>query len=74
MDEGASGTQATKEPTLKSCLSKEPALNLRVLEKAAIEVAWARVNYNVTRACKMLGIGRTTLYRKLKLYGIKEAA
>ena len=63
LDEGA---QAAKDLTLKSYLSKEPVLDLRGLEKMAIEVAWARAHYNVTKTCKLLGIGRTTLYRKLK--------
>lgn len=40
------------------------------LESAAIRAAITRTDGNLSEACRMLGIGRTTLYRKLERYGI----
>lgn len=40
------------------------------LEKAGIEAALFKMRMNVTKAARVLGIGRTTLYRKIKLYAI----
>ena len=41
------------------------------LERAAIERELERCNGNVTAVGKKLGIGRTTLYRRLKQYGLR---
>jgi DNA-binding NtrC family response regulator len=49
----------------------DAAITLDELERAAIEAALRRTRGNVTRAMKQLGIGRTTLYRKLKRYGLR---
>jgi PAS domain S-box-containing protein len=48
----------------------EPTYHLSDLEKGAISEALKSMKGNVSRAAKMLGIGRTTLYRKIKAYGI----
>ena len=45
-------------------------LNIELLEKNAIETAIALAEGNLTRASEELGIGRTTLYRKMRRYGI----
>lgn len=45
-------------------------IKLRDLESAAIEAAIIRTGGNVMQARRELGIGRTTLYRKLKKYGL----
>ena len=45
-------------------------LNIELLEKNAIETAIAVAKGNLTRASEELGIGRTTLYRKMRRYGI----
>jgi DNA-binding NtrC family response regulator len=42
---------------------------LAVLEKQAIQNALKAVNDDKIKAARMLGIGKTTLYRKLKEYG-----
>lgn len=47
------------------------AMTLDELERHAIEAALKRTCGNVTQAMKQLGIGRTTLYRKLKRYGLR---
>jgi two-component system, NtrC family, response regulator HydG len=46
------------------------SLNLADVEKDVIRVALVRYNGNLTRAAEELGIGRTTLYRKMEEYGL----
>lgn len=48
-----------------------PPMTLEELERWAIEVAMDRTGGNVTAVTRELGIGRTTLYRKLKQYGLR---
>jgi len=45
-------------------------LNLEEVEKNAIRDAILKHNGNLSRAAKELGLGRTTLYRKLSKYGL----
>lgn len=45
-------------------------LNLEEVEKNAIRDAIMKHNGNLSRAAKELGLGRTTLYRKLSKYGL----
>ena len=45
--------------------------SLATLERQAIETALARARGNRSLVAQQLGIGRTTLYRKLKEYGLK---
>ncbi len=47
--------------------------SLAEMEKNAILDAIRRLNGDKLQAAKLLGIGKTTLYRKLKEYGIGEA-
>lgn len=47
---------------------------LHVLERRAILNAIEHTQGDRTRAAELLGIGRTTLYRKLKEYRATEAA
>jgi DNA-binding NtrC family response regulator len=49
-------------------LARAP-MKMRDIERAAIEATLQRTGDNVTQAMRDLGIGRTTLYRKLKKYG-----
>ena len=42
---------------------------LAVLEKQAIQNALKLLNDDKLKAARVLGIGKTTLYRKLKEYG-----
>jgi sigma-54 dependent transcriptional regulator, acetoin dehydrogenase operon transcriptional activator AcoR len=48
----------------------EGIVPLQTLEKYAIEDALIRFHHNVTRVAQALGIGRNTLYSKMKKYGI----
>jgi len=44
-------------------------LNLEDIEKNAIEKALKKHSFNVSAAAKELGLGRTTMYRKMTKYG-----
>jgi len=74
LDQNAPKNDATprKEDELDPVrvLVKRP-MKLSELERYAIEAALQRTGGNVTRAMRQLGIGRTTLYRKLKKYGLR---
>jgi len=48
----------------------EEILNLEDMEKITIENAIARYRGNISKAARELGLGRTTLYRKINKYGI----
>lgn len=50
--------------------SEHKSLNLADVEKDTIDQAVRKCNGNLTRAAEELGIGRTTLYRKMEEYGI----
>lgn len=47
------------------------AARLADVERVAIEAMMKRVNGNISLAARQLGIGRSTLYRKLRSYGYK---
>lgn len=47
------------------------SINLDEVEKATIEKAIAKNKGNISKAAKELGLGRTTIYRKMDKYGIK---
>ncbi|HSA94324.1 MAG TPA: sigma-54 dependent transcriptional regulator [Terriglobales bacterium] len=47
-------------------------VSLQELEKRAILEALQRLNGDKLLAARLLGIGKTTLYRKLKEYGVQE--
>jgi two-component system, NtrC family, response regulator HydG len=47
-------------------------LNLSDVEKDIIRLALKKCNGNLTHAAETLGIGRTTLYRKMEEYGISQ--
>jgi DNA-binding NtrC family response regulator len=46
------------------------SLNLNEVEKEIIRKALLQCNNNLTRTAEELGIGRTTLYRKMEEYGL----
>src|SRR6266851_3829676 len=49
---------------------KESIIPIAAMEKRAILKAMQQTNGNKAMAIKLLGIGKTTLYRKLKEYGL----
>jgi hypothetical protein len=65
---GFSGGNVVPFPSQNSKVSK-----MNDLEAQAIEQAILAYRGNLTEAAKALGIGRATLYRKVKLYNIDPA-
>lgn len=47
-------------------------LNISKLEQQAIEQAIKQYDGNLTKVAKALGLGRTTLYRKMEKYGLSD--
>lgn len=60
----------------RSPAQHRPAITLReeieALEKRIITEALSRNNYTLSLVCQELGLGRTTLWRKLRSYNIRE--
>ena len=52
--------------------SKLSTLDLKQLERLAIEQALEEAEGNLSQVVRLLGIGRTTLYRKLKAHKFRE--
>jgi PAS domain S-box-containing protein len=73
------GTTITIEDLPEYLKQKQPVadsstisdLNLRQLEEQAISEALSKFDYNISKVANALGIGRNTLYRKMKEYDIK---
>lgn len=58
----------------KDSASEPPEIrSLAEVEKEAIKVALNRTEMNISRAAKALGITRVTLYKKMKIYGLKKS-
>jgi len=73
----AEGKYVTPEDmSLESVESRPPSLNLREVRKEAegqaIRRALVHASGNISRAAKLLGITRPTLYDMLEKYGIKS--
>ena len=58
-------------PRTDSGVARPPSLNLAQSERQVIEAALERYD-NLTEVARSLGIGRTTLWRKLRLYDIRR--
>ncbi|MGE0434522.1 MAG: sigma-54-dependent transcriptional regulator [Planctomycetota bacterium] len=63
-------TTATRRMRLLLPGENEPVVPLAELERRAIAHALRRTDGNVPEAGRLLGIGRSTLYRKVKEYGL----
>jgi sigma-54 dependent transcriptional regulator, acetoin dehydrogenase operon transcriptional activator AcoR len=50
----------------------QPLCSLDTVEKKTIEVAVKQSEGNMTQAAKILGIAKSTLYQKMKKYGLKK--
>lgn len=68
----AAGNQGSSNNLVS--LSGERVQKMEQLEAKAIEEAIQQYKGNLTEAAKALGIGRATLYRKVKLYHIDPTA
>jgi Nif-specific regulatory protein len=62
----------TASPTEESSAPISVAMSLDELEQAAIQKALKRHGGNLSDVARQLGIGRSTLYRKLEQYGLRE--
>ena len=68
---GQQGAKILPFPGSKSADSgASPVQTINQMESEAIKEAIFKFNGNLTEAAKALGIGRATLYRKVKLYDI----
>jgi len=63
--EASLGNHATQSQN-----KQEAEYNLEEVEKKAIQQAIYKHNGNISKAAKELGLGRTTLYRKMDKYGL----
>ena len=55
-------------------VSDEPIVNLKSLKEIEIEAinkTLKHTGYNMTKASKILGVSRMTLYRKVESYGLE---
>ena len=67
----AAGSETARLPLLHAP-PRQPGLFLATVEKETILKALAATNGDRAKAAHLLGIGRTTLYRKLKEYKIEN--
>jgi transcriptional regulator with PAS, ATPase and Fis domain len=58
--------------TLPDTTSKDEALHLDTMERKAIILAIRKYQGNLSKVAKELGVGRTTLYRKMAKYGLEK--
>ena len=58
------------QPTIQASQGAMPIVSIADMEKRAILETIRQVNGDKLMAARLLGIGKTTLYRKLKEYGI----
>jgi transcriptional regulator with PAS, ATPase and Fis domain len=63
--------QAIAPKQAKILPTKNEVISMDQLEKEAIQKALARAKYNVPKAASMLGVSKSTMYRKLKKYNIE---
>jgi two-component system, NtrC family, response regulator HydG len=56
----------------KPILEKKDDLNLDEMERRAIQFALQKYKGNMSKVAKELGLGRTTLYRKISKYGLDK--
>jgi transcriptional regulator of acetoin/glycerol metabolism len=68
---GLTDTSLASARPLEDILSKsQHSSNLRVAERAELQRALARTDGNISAAARDLGIGRATLYRRMKVVGL----
>lgn len=60
-----------KADTASTPGKKGDSLDIKSMEKITIKNALSKTNGNLTNAAKELGMGRTTLYRKMKKYNLQ---
>ncbi|RLD73000.1 MAG: sigma-54-dependent Fis family transcriptional regulator [Bacteroidetes bacterium] len=68
--EAISNFTLTPRPESSKASSSPATLNLEVHEKMVIQQAMREQQGNISAAAKVLGINRSTLYQKMKKYGV----
>jgi two-component system, NtrC family, response regulator HydG len=69
-DNGVAEVDALLMPAAAAAPADAATLNLEELEKQTIQRAIAQHQGNLSKAAESLGLGRTTLYRKMTRYGL----
>lgn len=64
--------EVSLQPDLYTTYLSQPHGNLDIAEKATIEAAIKQAEGNMTQTAKQLGIAKSTLYQKMKKYGLKK--
>jgi DNA-binding NtrC family response regulator len=64
--------QESVEETIPSNIVPSGLQSLKALEKDAIKKTLIHTKYNMSKASKILGISRMTLYRKIETYGLNS--
>jgi two-component system response regulator HydG len=72
LDMQAAEASVSDLPMDAKMVSDAPVRSIAEMEKQAILNTIQQLNGDKLMAAKLLGIGKTTLYRKLKEYGIEE--
>lgn len=68
---GSKPPETVGEATLRAALTAHgQGLTLDVITRVATLVEFARQDGRIQRTAQALGIGRTTLYRRLERYGV----
>jgi len=62
----------TTTPTSSKHSARFETLDLKQIERQAIEQALEEADGNLSQVVRLLGIGRTTLYRKLKAHKLRD--
>ena len=68
----AAAAAATSTANAGGSGSRLDTLDLKELERRAIQQALVEANGNLSQVVRILGIGRTTLYRKLKAHKLRD--
>ena len=68
----AAAAAATATANAGGSGSRLDTLDLKELERRAIQQALVEANGNLSQVVRILGIGRTTLYRKLKAHKLRD--
>jgi transcriptional regulator with GAF, ATPase, and Fis domain len=72
-DEAPQTPKTRSQPRVNPAPASREVMPVSTLEKRAILDALEKTGQNLTEACRLLGIPRTTMYRKLKRHGIRVA-
>ena len=72
LDDVTQAATSSPAPARAPSSPRFETLDLKVIERQAIEQALVEAKGNLSQVVRLLGIGRTTLYRKLKSHKLRE--